>query len=96
MRDLLVKDSDGEAGHLVTWLQLKPNFVNYNSRQDCLGKKVTEEIFKDLKCVIEKIGNLKSQSKECVDAKNQPVAVLTDVRRNLEARHRDHHLVGKC
>ena len=39
MRDLLVKDSDGEAGHLVTWLQLKANFVNYNSRQDCLGEK---------------------------------------------------------
>ena len=40
--------------------------------------------------------NLKSQSKECVDAKNEAVAVLTDVRRDLKARHCDHHLEWKA
>ena len=39
-------------------------------------------------------GNLKSEREERVDAKNESIAVLTDVGGNLKARHSDHHLEG--
>ena len=76
------------------------------------GKNITEEELKSpfhsepqkslkrtqifQKGIVERWENLKRERKERVDAKNEAVTVLTDVRSNLEARHRDHHLgIGK-
>ena len=39
-------------------------------------------------------GHLKCECKERVDAKNESIAVLTDVGGNLKACHSDHHLEG--